>query len=322
MGNGAFIAKNSWGTGFGNGGYFYISYYDPFIGQGNTVFTAQSLKNFKREYQYDDLGWVSSLAADGLVESDTGWFGNVFTAPAREDIAAVSFYTFQENSEYTISVYTDPSGGPVNSAGPVVTRSGTFELPGYHTVHLDSTVPVNLGQKFSVMVKLRTPGWIYPIPIEVQLPGYTDNAVAHPGESYISSDGASWLDTTTLFEDYPNINVCLKAFAVAATPPPDARFTATPKKGKVPLTVGFKDRSLRKPTSWSWDFGDGQTSTDRNPVHTYTKAGIYTVSLTAKNGGGQDTATKERFIAVGDNSRWGRPGIRAPHKADEPDPEC
>ena len=45
------------------------------------------------------------------------------------------------------------------------------------------------------------------------------------------------------------------------------------------------------PTSWAWDFGDGNTSTLQNPVHTYTSPGVYTVTLTATNAYGSDVAT-------------------------------
>jgi C1A family cysteine protease len=307
-GDGAFIAKNSWGTGFGEKGFFYISYYDPMIGfTENTVFTAEPLKNLKQVYQYDDLGWVYNLRP-AAVDSDTAWFGNVFRAQERASVAAVSFYTTAENSEYTVSVYTDPTHGPINPAGPVSTRIGSFELTGYHTVDLDPTVLVNLGQKFSVVVKIRTPDNYFPVAIELGSPGFlTGKAVAHPGESYISSDGSTWEDTTELIPDYPNINVCLKAFTVPAIPPPDARFIAIPKKGYTPLKVTFKDRSLHKPTSWLWDFGDGTTSTEKSPTHTYTMAGTFTVNLTVKNSGGEDLTTKEAYITVGSVKAKARP---------------
>jgi C1A family cysteine protease len=304
-GNGAFIAKNSWGTGFGQGGYFSISYYDSMIGRSNTVFTAEPLKNLKHVYQYDDLGWISSIGTSD--SSDTGSFANVFTSESNEQVAAVSFYTYTENSEYTVSVYTDPADGPLSASGPKSTKSGYFELAGYHTVNLDTSVPVNAGQKYSVAVKLHTPDWSFPIPVEVGIPGYTTRAVAHPGESYILTDESAWLDTSTIAPTNPNINVCLKAFTVPASPPPDARFTAAPKKGKVPLKVNFRDRSRFKPTSWKWDFGDGTTSTEQSPSHSYAKAGTYTVNLTVKNGAGDDFTSKESIITVGDASRKARP---------------
>ena len=46
-----------------------------------------------------------------------------------------------------------------------------------------------------------------------------------------------------------------------------------------PLTVHFSDKTLIKPDSWLWDFGDGTTSTEQNPTHTYSTSGLYTVSL-------------------------------------------
>ncbi|MDD1664660.1 MAG: lectin like domain-containing protein [Methanomicrobiales archaeon] len=325
QGDGAFIAKNSWGTGFGDNGFFYISYYDPMIGfMGNTVFTAESLKNLKQVYQYDDLGWVGNLGTgDG---SDTAWFANVFRAPEKEQIAAVAFYTTTENSEYTVSVYTDPTDGPINSAGPVATKIGSFELAGYHTVNIDPPVPVNLAQRFSIVVKLRTPDYPFPIPLEIQIPGYTSNVVAHPGESYDSADGSVFTDITTIEDpvleafDIHLGNVALKAFAVSAVPPPDARFTATPKKGKVPLKVTFRDRTLRRPASWLWDFGDGTTSTEKSPIHTYTKAGTFTVNLTVKNNGGEDFTTKEAYITVGEGSRRARPYLDFHKKGDDAGP--
>ncbi len=62
------------------------------------------------------------------------------------------------------------------------------------------------------------------------------------------------------------------------------------------LTVIFTDSSSGDPTAWSWDFGDGGTSAEENPVHTYARADTYTVRLTATNAVGSDTTTQ--FVTV------------------------
>jgi PKD repeat protein len=78
-----------------------------------------------------------------------------------------------------------------------------------------------------------------------------------------------------------------------------ASFTGIPTSGSAPLTVQFTDTSINFPTSWSWDFGDGNTSTAQNPIHTYSTAGNYTVSLTATSTtGGSNTAIRTRYITV------------------------
>ncbi|MDD1677898.1 MAG: PKD domain-containing protein, partial [Methanomicrobiales archaeon] len=80
--------------------------------------------------------------------------------------------------------------------------------------------------------------------------------------------------------------------SIETTPPPgytvSADFSASPLSGMVPFTVAFLDMSVGHPTSWSWDFGDEDTSSDQNPSHTYTTAGFYMVRLTVTNEYGSD----------------------------------
>jgi len=90
-----------------------------------------------------------------------------------------------------------------------------------------------------------------------------------------------------------------KSGYISTGTPPTADFTAVPTTGGVPLSVKFTDASKGGPTSWSWNFGDGSTSTDRNPTHVFTSAGTYTVALTATNPYGSDTATKVNFVTAG-----------------------
>jgi len=78
-----------------------------------------------------------------------------------------------------------------------------------------------------------------------------------------------------------------------------ADFTATPLNGTAPLEVQFTDVSTGGPTSWSWDFGDGGTSPEQSPQHTYAVPGTYTVTLTASNAYGEDTESKTAYINVG-----------------------
>lgn len=87
-----------------------------------------------------------------------------------------------------------------------------------------------------------------------------------------------------------------------ATPTPTtlvANFTANITSGQAPLAVAFTDTSTGGPVSWSWNFGDGSTSTAQNPVHTYTAAGNYTVTLNVTNAHGYTASlTKENYIHV------------------------
>ena len=109
--------------------------------------------------------------------------------------------------------------------------------------------------------------------------------------------GSNGVDNTY---GYGRIDVNNAMILVVGGGPPTADFSGTPTSGTAPLNVAFSDQSSGAPTSWFWDFGDGNTSTAQNPSHTYTSSGLYTVSLTATNDDGSDTLTRTDYISVSD----------------------
>lgn len=85
---------------------------------------------------------------------------------------------------------------------------------------------------------------------------------------------------------------------------PAAAFASSQTSSDVPLTVQFTDQSTGIVTQWLWGFGDGQTSSEQNPSHTYSSTGRYTVSLTASGLGGSDNETKTDYIHVYHPPAW------------------
>ncbi|MEM2124411.1 MAG: PKD domain-containing protein, partial [Methanolinea sp.] len=91
-------------------------------------------------------------------------------------------------------------------------------------------------------------------------------------------------------------------FTPTGTPqaePPRAEFTAEPTAGRVPLVVRFTDHSSGVPTSWLWNFGDGESSTEQNPVHEYRSPGVYTVALTVRNAYGTGQKVERDLVKAG-----------------------
>ncbi|NVO67423.1 lectin like domain-containing protein [Methanofollis tationis] len=224
-GDGAFIAKNSWGEGVGDGGYFYISYYQPepgrfwdrnstFVGDRrdfcSVLFTGEAADSLEHIYQYDPLGWTENVGATG---STTIYGANVFTAGDYEDLRAAGFYTREPGTDYTVSVLRSINTPTGTTPVTVAQVSGTATLPGYHTVPLPDPVFLSPGQTFSVVLEITALTDTYPLVVEMPIAGYSSNATASPGESYVSVDGEIWTDLTTIF---PDTNACIKAFTTDA----------------------------------------------------------------------------------------------------------
>ncbi|WAI02274.1 lectin like domain-containing protein [Methanogenium organophilum] len=203
-GDGAFILKNSWGTGFGEDGYFYISYYDRSLDTSESaVFTGVAADDERQTYQYDPLGWTTSI---GTGTSAPICGANIFTADRYEALTDVSFYTREPETHYAVAIYTNFTIAP-GDRPPVTWTTGTCSLPGFHTISLPESVPLMPGEVFSVILEVVSPTDTSPLVVEMPIEGYSSGATAEAGESYVSTDG-SWEDLTT---HYPDTNVCIKA---------------------------------------------------------------------------------------------------------------
>lgn len=206
--DGAFICKNSWGTEFGEDGYFYISYYDAHICETSVVYTKmEPADNYDKIYQADKLGWVGVLGFD----SEDAYFANVYTAGKGEELSAVSFYATGAKTTYEVYVTTD-----FESEGDLANRklvaSGEMEYAGYYTVNLDEAVKLTDSSKFAVIVHITTPDTKYPIAIEYDADSLTDSFDIKDGEGYLSLYGNQWYSA----EKDRKCNVCLKAFTRTA----------------------------------------------------------------------------------------------------------
>ena len=213
---GAWLVKNSWGTGWGFDGYFWISYYDKQACQnpemGAVSFQNVELSNYDTAYYHDYHGW-----RDTLKYVDQAF--NAFTASNYESIVAVNFFTAEQNVEYVVKIYDDFNGTELENE--LVSVSGVYEFSGLHTVDLPDTISIALGDDFYVFLSLSVGGFAYDRTSEVPvLLGASSRVIvpstSSPEQSYFSDEGA-WTDfyyynDGSGFENTGNL--CIKALAI------------------------------------------------------------------------------------------------------------
>lgn len=218
-GNGAYLCENSWGTQFGEAGYFYVSYYDRNLGKTNLLYSkAEDPDNYSRIYQSDLCGWLGQI---GYGE-ETVWTANVYqSGETNESLSAVGFYATDRNTEYELYVLTSlpqkqddvierlADGSSKKSKSPRrFAGKGNLDDAGYYTIPLDQPVDIPPETRFAVIVRLKTPGAVHPAAVEYDTGDGRFRVDLSDGEGYVSPDGVIWERT----ESAQNCNLCLKAY--------------------------------------------------------------------------------------------------------------
>ena len=221
-GPGAWLCKNSWSSGWGNDGYFWISYYDKHCGQypemGAVSYQNVEPMRYDQIYYHDYHGWRDT-------KTDSTEAFNRFIATNDELLKSVSFYTATDNVEYTVKIYDNADGlkskartlvesNDITLKNELSSKSGFIDYKGYHTIDLDTPVGLTTGDDFYIYLYLSKGGQPYDRTSEVpvllyiksQKKGVTVESDSNPQESFYLEDSV-WQD---MYDFDETANFCIK----------------------------------------------------------------------------------------------------------------
>ena len=310
-GNGAWIVRNSWGSEYGKDGYFYLSYYDKSIYSVGYTLEAELSDNYNNNYQYDGAMLYGYMGYGG-----SNKYSNIFEAKANlggsENIKAVSFMTGSStNLNYTVSVYTNLSDDTNPESGTLAAqKSGVTTYDGMYTVVLDSSVNINEGKKFSVVVEVnsnsgKTAYLAYERSMQSGKAGYWCTASVKANQSFINSPYNGWNDFSN--KSYGG-NFIIKAFTDNETTTVDVEKVSLNKSATTltegeseTLTATITPSNATGDKTGKWSSSNAEVAAvDSNGKVTAKKAGTAVITATSSNGKSASctVTVKQKEIAI------------------------
>lgn len=211
-GTGAWICKNSYGVGWGEAGYFYVSYHDTGMLDYNAYWPSRidNVPN-TQVYGYDDLGNIDG----GGYNLRVGYLLVKFVASGQQMLSKVGTYALASGETIDIDIFDNFDIAKNELTGLLAHQGGLVcPLPGYYTFDLPTPSGINPGNDFYVRIRYQTINNAFQIPIEYKIPDYSD-PVIESNVAWISSDPSSfpWYLIGATNTDGFKWDPCVKVYA-------------------------------------------------------------------------------------------------------------
>lgn len=300
---GAWLVRNSYGSSYGDNGYFWLSYAQGTDTDLNiidaTVFTVSEDKisqSGKEKHEHDEKGKTKVI--------NSAWASNVFCSGRDEELIQISFPTTDNNAEYQVFVNTFGKNAPSypgETDTPLMT--GNFPSAGDHTLNLPASIQLYSGDYYAVIVKItHTSEYESPTAVEGRIDGYISPDVGEKQSFFAAGEPVPSMWQDGKYIDGGPYNACIKTVTV----PRNSQETAPQI-----TTLSLPDASTSNEYMYTltasgtgaieWRCGnipDGMALSSQGVLSGRpTEAGEYELNITAFNNVDSDTAVLRLNVA-------------------------
>ncbi|MBK1813865.1 Ig-like domain-containing protein [Clostridium sp. YIM B02505] len=205
-GNGAFICKNSWGEGFGDNGYIYVSYYDTIVGTDSAVIPTLTKKSqYDKRNSYGDNFPMYAIGTS----YESSYAASTYTASENQYVNSIGVFSNEQDITYDLYIEEDYGTNKFTNILNKKVKTIKIHDAGFHTIKLDTPVKISAGKTYAVAFRNNAKG-LFVEPDTVTYPYENNNFISFGGQSWMSGyDGVFIVANTTKVPQYPITGISL-----------------------------------------------------------------------------------------------------------------